>query len=806
MNSENKTSTQKHARHRKKSFIEKEFTLKDKAFGAPLIPIILAVSYFFCELIFKFATGSAIKTPYVWYIFFFMFPFALFVTALSTFFKNSKVNFAVLLILNFVIPLYICVQLIYTKFFEGTFLTFTDFGNAGQITEKAFRDNAIRLVLKNTHWVLLLFVPLILCILLRKTVMRPVKTTLGAKIVLIVIALIIQSLTVGKLCANKPKGVQTESTDEYIYKKSYIQGTIAERFGIMTLGRLDIKYTIVNVPSDDDSGYLNKDTKVHDYSSETVEDGENEVWYAEAGKTSTDEKIISPTKLGKDELDAVIGSAKAVESGIENMLLFEQSNGGKTTYYAAYDIGNGEYQKVRVVIPEGYNGDVSMLGYEFSYNEQERTNFGYNVMSNIDFESLIASEKNKNILKCHNYFASVEPTQKNEYTGLFKGKNLIYMTCESFCPAFVSKEKTPALYKLLNEGFVFKNYYVTDWAASTGGGEFAMATGLYALKTMKDLGNQMMPASATRGTYLPFTVGNIFKSAGYTAKSFHNHNKDLYERAKSHKLWGFDYSYIGHGLDMDYHWPSSDKEMIDASFDKYVNMQPFAVDYMTISAHGSYDAWTYLAKKNKATVDGLNYSDPVKIYIAESMELEYAMEDLLEKLESAGILEDTVIVMAPDHWPYCLTPEYHVSNEELSRFYGFTTDNTFERYHNGLVIWSGSMKEPIVIDKPCTSSDILPTVLNLFGMEYDSRLLIGSDILSTSEGIAITKHNRSWVSELGKYDASTGKFVPFDASAAIPDDYVGRINTSIKNKINFSQYIVLYDYYKVLFKEAGIKQ
>lgn len=102
------------------------------------------------------------------------------------------------------------------------------------------------------------------------------------------------------------------------------------------------------------------------------------------------------------------------------------------------------------------------------------------------------------------------------------------------------------------------------------------------------------------------------------------------------------------------------------------------------------------------------------------------------------------------------------------------------------------------IDKVGMSIDVIPTVYNLFGIEYDSRLIMGKDILSTSEGIAIFK-DKSWITNKGIYYASSGKF---EAKVDdISDDYVDTINSIVSNRVAISRMIVENDYYKYIFNK-----
>lgn len=802
--SDNKAYTPKRASSARKK--QSELMLNVRSFGSPLLPIFLTLSIFWCEIIFKISAKIDFSGNSVWYLLLFSVPFAMIIYALSTFFSNLLINKIVLYVLTGALGVFYNVQFIYMTFF-GYYLKLIDMQETSQVINSTFIGNIISSIGRNFLTVIAFFLPLVIVIIFRKSIFCPRKTTLAAKTVLVVIGIVIQSILVGAILATG----SGETTDRHFYSESYEQDIVAQRFGVLTMTRLEIKYTFKGTPEeqtekDDPADDPGKEEQPIHYDPSSNIPEENEVFHDTPDFVSeSDDFIVTPNTISKEDFEkALPENAVKAEAAVEGIVLYKIQNGSSVSYTAAYKISEDEYQKVQVVIPQKFNGDTSKLEYQYSYNHVKKSDivYGYNVLSQIDFEKLIANETNQNIKKLHKYFASVEPTKKNEYTGMFKGKNLIFMTCESFCPWFIDKDLTPALYRLYTEGFRFNNFYVSEWAASTGGGEFSMQTGLAALKTLKDIKGQLMPYSSQQGTYLPTTPGNIFRKAGYTALSYHDHKNNMYEREKAHKLWGYDYSYIGHGIDMTYVWPCSDDEMIKATVDKYIDKTPFIVDYMTISAHGDYSNWTTIAKKNKAKVESMKWSDTIKIYIAESLELEYAMQTLLERLEQAGILDDTVIVMAPDHWPYCLDTNYGVTNEELSEFYGFTTDTTFERYHNGLIIWSASMKKPVVVDKVCSSVDIVPTVLNLFGADYDSRLYSGRDILSDSEGVAMTAANKSWVSDLGRY--KTGSGFTANGKGEATDEYIKKMTQLIKDRVTYSNYIVLYDYYKVLWKEAGL--
>ena len=156
----------------------------------------------------------------------------------------------------------------------------------------------------------------------------------------------------------------------------------------------------------------------------------------------------------------------------------------------------------------------------------------------------------------------------------------------------------------------------------------------------------------------------------------------------------------------------------------------------------------------------------------------------MKKLEEADKLDDTVIVLLADHYPY------YLSLNDINKLSTYKRDSMIEVNSNSLIIYNSKMKSE-TINKVGMSIDVLPTVLNLFGMEYDSRIIMGKDILSTSLGLAIFK-DKSWVTDKGTYYASSGKFVGDE----VDDDYVKNINSIVNNRVAISRMIVANDYYR----------
>ena len=394
---------------------------------------------------------------------------------------------------------------------------------------------------------------------------------------------------------------------------------------------------------------------------------------------------------------------------------------------------------------------------------------------------------------------------------MFEGYNVIFITAEGFSGYMIDPEITPTLYKLSHEGFVFNNFYSTLHFTSTSGGEFQNLTGLYPKAGFP----VSMTETGVQKTYLPFTLANQLNGLGYTSIGFH-FNQNMYGRELSHPNLGYDWRQFTEcehpltGEINDYgnaYWPQSDDYMIEQTFDDYKDLQPFHVYYLTISGHLPYGFEdSQMSARNKELVEDLPYSEKTKAYIAANLELEKGLTRLVEYLEEAGIADKTVIAMAPDHIPYS---DLDVLEELAGHsFNADSLENLDEKtvdtdvYRNTWILWSGSMEEPIVVDKPCSQVDILPTLSNLLGLKYDSRMLSGTDVLSEADPIVIFFSN-SWLTERGMYNRYTGEFEPAQGVEMTEEEekvYVENVKYLSTNRLKLAQLIIENDYYRQAVK------
>lgn len=632
--------------------------------------------------------------------------------------------------MTFLVSLVYGVQLIYYCIFHAP-LSLISIGGAGDAMQ--FWDIIVESVYKNILSVIMLFLPFVLFLTFKKSFDFKVKKAVELGFVLL---FCIISYSSAILCVSiTGDGPATQYT---LYFKDPSPELSMNKLGVLTSMRLDL----------------------------------------ERLATGTIQSRLSGNALAKgndDGLDGLSGNQNLpAGSGIEPSATLEESEPAIPDAATEITGTTGEENTLEAAVSEELTEPAAPLK-------------PFNVMD-IDFETLLAGGESDPLYPLHKYFSSVQPTATNEYTGMFKGCNLIMLTAEGFSPYAVSPELTPTLYKMSKEGFVFNNFYNPVWWVSTSDGEYVACTGL-------------IPKSGvwsfykSGSNYMPFTMGNQFRKLGYPTRAYHNHTYTYYKRDISHPNMGYDYKGVGNGLVVKKSWPESDLEMINVTADEYIGQEPFHTYYMTVSGHMNYNFFgNYMSSKNKQFVEHLPYSDQSKAYIACNLELEFALKALMEKLEAAGIAENTVIALSADHYPYGL------DKKNMDELAGHEVESNFELFKSTLILYKKGM-EPVIIDKPCASLDIIPTLSNLFGLEYDSRLLMGTDILSDTPALVIFS-NRSWITDRASFNSVTNSVVFRDGT--IEDkEYVKLVNRVVADKFKNSAKILETDYYGKILKDKN---
>lgn len=413
------------------------------------------------------------------------------------------------------------------------------------------------------------------------------------------------------------------------------------------------------------------------------------------------------------------------------------------------------------------------------------------IADNVNLSAKYYETEDQNLKNLTAYFSNKTPTYENDYTGIYEGYNVVFVTAESLSKYGISDTCTPTLYKIMNEGYVFNNFYNPLWYHSTIDGEYINCLGQY-------------PSSyewsfyKSADTYQPYALGNALGQEGYAAYAYHDYNFYYYDRAKTHANMGYDFKAIDYGLEIPYNEIYSDLDTMEAVYTDFINEDKFVMYFMSFSGHLPYYYYCQsMSAKNREEAEklteGMNLPEEAVAYIAAQMELDKALEFLMEKLEKAGKLDNTIFIVTPDHYPYGLSDGMYnvLAGQDIE-------GDKFELHRACLGIWNSQMEEPVVVDKLCASVDVLPTILNMMGVDYDSRLLAGHDIMAESEELVIFS-DHSFITDLIKYNTKTGRIEYLTDVTELEEGYLDEKIQEVENILQMSDKMITYDYFRFFY-------
>ncbi len=340
---------------------------------------------------------------------------------------------------------------------------------------------------------------------------------------------------------------------------------------------------------------------------------------------------------------------------------------------------------------------------------------------------------------------------------------------------------TPNLYKIYSQGYSFENHYTPRYSCTTGESEYI------ALTSLVPFNNICTPNAYLRNNYEE-SLPALFKKAGYDCYSFHNWNDEFYDRNTLHLSMGFDQYRDIDALDIDLIWGwQSDFELIKQAFSYFKDSDKFFSFIITSSMHWPYDENSTLGTRYLEEINAVHGDYPMEIkrYLSKSMEFDKGIGELLKMLEEEGKADNTVICLFSDHHPFKLSTST-IEKYSLLR-------NRKELYGNDLtpfIIYNPNL-EPTVFSEVNSSFDQVPTIANLFGLNYDSRLYAGSDIFN--DDCAVIYPNADWITNEGIYQISKNIFTSFN-DEDVSDAYISKINNRVQNSINVTQAMMKSDY------------
>ncbi len=412
------------------------------------------------------------------------------------------------------------------------------------------------------------------------------------------------------------------------------------------------------------------------------------------------------------------------------------------------------------------------------------------------WKEVTAEEKNPTLKALDQYFLSRPISQVNDYTGYFEGKNLIVIMMESVNNIILHEEYYPNFSKILNHAWYWENNYSPRNACATGDNEFSGMTSIYALNT-----------SCTANVYQTneyFTsIFNRFKNSGYTVTSYHNLDSTYYARDIFHIHMGSMAYYDGNDLGISFdstnylEWPS-DVELMEKSAAIFTQNTPFMAWITTVTPHQPYDGDSIYGDKYFSLFDDTDYSDTLKRYMSKLKVTDDALGVLLDTLEAKGVLADTVIVLYGDHYPYGLV------DEDVQAAVDYDVSDFYEIERTPFVIYNSEL-EPQTFSEKTSYMNILPTLANLFNLDYDPRFYFGEDLFSPTFSNRIVFADSSWEDSIARYDARNGGVTYFGTQTYSTSE-LQKINLEINQKKQMSKLAVTTNYFADLEEKLAKKK
>lgn len=424
------------------------------------------------------------------------------------------------------------------------------------------------------------------------------------------------------------------------------------------------------------------------------------------------------------------------------------------------------------------------------------------------------------------YYDNLEQnTDTNKYTNLFKGKNVIVIhgeSIQSFATnlKFNDRELTPNINKLAKEGINFTNFYAQESVGNSSDSEFTSLTSL-------------LPSSSGTVFMNYFnrdyeTILKLLKEQNYYTFSMHGNNGSAWNRSVTYKYLGYDNFYyytkdyeidekIGLGL--------SDKSFFRQSVEKIkeidkeksnwygtlimlTNHTPFS----DITDHSDYSVDFITEETNTETgqlekvVNEWLEGTKIGNYLKSVHYADEAIGELIENLETEGLLDDTIIVLYGDHDCKLKPSEFRKLYD--SEYYQDVLINpsdtvvgiddfTYEINRSvPFIIWSKDIvdtKYSKQVDEVMGMIDVMPTLSNMLGVK--PKYALGNDMFSIKDNVVVFPSG-NWITNKLYYNSAKGTFRQLDLESSIDVDYINNYNNYADSLINISNGIITYDLIK----------
>lgn len=334
----------------------------------------------------------------------------------------------------------------------------------------------------------------------------------------------------------------------------------------------------------------------------------------------------------------------------------------------------------------------------------------------------------KGVERLDAYFVQRGQAQPNEMTGIYWGKNIVLVLMESMDDWLITREETPTLCRLMEEGISLTDFYTPIYgSARTFNSEFCMNTGMYLPTTGRFVFHYITNDFSQ-------SLPSVMRKQGYSAEVFHYNTAKYYSRGVFEPALGYE----RYNAYSDYE-PDKLKLYDDnLLFDNQGLKEQFFREgtrlntIITRSAHLGYEyseALSKFALHKYPEYRGKFPSEEESCARVKAKLVDDCFARLLEELEARGELKNTVIIGLTDHYTYG-----YKNTEELMALSGVKEKLLLEK--TPMFIWS-SEGPSLQVDKTASTVDLVPTLLNMMGIEAGYSYL-GRDIFDEAyEGYAV---------------------------------------------------------------------
>lgn len=434
----------------------------------------------------------------------------------------------------------------------------------------------------------------------------------------------------------------------------------------------------------------------------------------------------------------------------------------------------------------------------------------------------------KALKKVTDYYKENKYTpSNNEYTNIFKGKNIIVIHAESMQKfamdlTFNNKEVTPNLNKLANEGIFFSNFYSQVGVGTSSDAEFTFNTSL-------------MPS--TKGTVFVnyfdrdyISIPKLLKEQGYYTYSMHANTGEFWNRNTMHKSLGYDkfYNKDSYTIDETIGLGLSDKSFFRQSVDmmkqiKEEENKPFYSLLIMLSNHTPFSDLT-LMEDYKTTIDvTIDNQTVTRDYLNNTTMGNYlrsvhyadsAIGEFIDNLDKEGLLENTVLVIYGDH-------DARLDFEDFNLLYNYDpmtdtikTENDegyipYTKYNYELdrkvpfIIWTKDQNYNLNVNTPMGMIDVLPTLGNMVGIHSDYQL--GKDVMNIKgDDNTVTFIDGSFLTSKVYYNSPKGEIYSIN-NEPITEEYIKERAKKSSDLIEVSNDIITYDFIKEIKKQKEEK-